>query len=214
MKIIKPSIEITTPIDRDYILKHLEKCGRTCYKSEDQITEDSASKFVSMIKKRKHDSVLEHIAITVKVICDRGVTHEIVRHRIGCSYSQESTRYCNYFKDKYGNEITVIEPCFWSGYSEHNAAERERKELYDEWKAAMEDAERHYNNLIAKGAKAQEARSVLPNSLKTEIVMTLNLRAWLHFFDLRCAEAAHPQMREISDMIKKEFLTQLPEIFS
>ena len=110
MKIIKPSIEIITPIDRDYILKHLERCGRTCYKSEDKITEDSASKFVSMIKKRKHDSVLEHIAITVKVICDRGVTHEIVRHRIGCSYSQESTRYCNYGKDKFGGEITFIRP--------------------------------------------------------------------------------------------------------
>lgn len=202
MKIIKPSIEIITPIDRDYILKHLERCGRTCYKSEDKITEDSASKFVSMIKKRKHDSVLEHIAITVKVICDRGVTHEIVRHRIGCSYSQESTRYCNYGKDKFGGEITFIRP--------PNLSTQE----YISWTKVMETAEEEYLKMISLGTSPQIARSVLPNSLKTEIVMTLNLRAWLHFFDLRCAEAAHPQMREIADMIKKEFIEQLPEIFS
>lgn len=212
VKTIKPSIEIITPIDRDYILQHLEKCGRVCYKSEDKITEESAPIFVKMIKGRKHDSVLEHIAVTVRVVCDRGVTHEIVRHRIGCSYSQESTRYCNYFKDKFGNEITVIEPCFWE-YSEHNACERDRRELRDEWFEAMKDAERHYNNLISKGATPQQARSVLPNSLKTEIVMTLNLRAWIHFFNLRCASSAHPQMIEVADKIKAEFVKELPEVF-
>lgn len=213
VKIIQPSIEIMTPIDREYILKHLEKCGRTCYKSEDKITEDSASKFVKMIKGRKHDSVLEHISVTVRVICDRGVSHEIVRHRIGCSYSQESTRYCCYSNDKFGNEITVISPCFWNKYSEHNAYERERRELFDEWEQSMEDAERHYNELISLGATAQEARSVLPNSLKTEVVMTLNLRAWIHFFNLRCAPSAHPQMIEVATMIRDEFVKVLPEVF-
>src|SRR5574344_1322593 len=113
MKIIKPSIEIMTPINGDEIFKHIEQVGRVCYKSEDLIIEDSAKKFIQNIIKRGHEAVIEHFNITIKFICDRGVTHEIVRHRIA-SYAQESTRYCNYSNDKFGNEVTVIKPCFWN----------------------------------------------------------------------------------------------------
>lgn len=111
MKIIKPGFEFITPINGSVILKRLEECGRVCYKSEGKITDDSAPKFVAGIIKRGHEAVLEHCSFTVKFICDRGVSHEIVRHRMA-SYCQESTRYCNYSKDQFGSEITVIEPFF------------------------------------------------------------------------------------------------------
>jgi thymidylate synthase (FAD) len=113
MKIINSSCEILTPINRNNILQSIEIAGRTCYKSEDKITEDSASKFVRMLISRGHEAMIEHNSLTVKFICDRGVSHEIVRHRIA-SYAQESTRYCNYSNDKFGNEITVIKPCFYN----------------------------------------------------------------------------------------------------
>ena len=120
MKEIRPSFEIMDDIDGAKILQKLERCGRVCYKSEDKITEGSAEKFIGMILKSGHESVLEHEKLTVKFVCDRGVTHEIVRHRIA-SYSQESTRYCNYSKDKFGNELTFIRPCFWADDSEEYA---------------------------------------------------------------------------------------------
>ena len=177
MKEIRPSFEIMDDIDGAKILQKLERCGRVCYKSEDKITEGSAEKFIGMILKSGHESVLEHEKLTVKFICDRGVTHEIVRHRIA-SYSQESTRYCNYSKDKFGNELTFIRPCFWADDSDEYAV----------WKQAMEDIEKTYVKLISLGAKPEEARSILPNSLKTEIVCTMNLREWRHFFRLRTAK--------------------------
>lgn len=202
MNIIKPSFVIESNIDKDYILKQIELAGRTAYKSEDKITEDSAKDFVNMILKRGHLSVLEHQYITVRIICDRGVSHEIVRHRLA-SYTQESTRYCNYTKGKFGNEITVIKPIFWD----------EDDIRYKIWKESINFAEISYNKLIEQGATPQEARSVLPNSLKTEIVMTMNLREWRHFFTLRTSQAAHPQMREIAIPLLKEFQKQIPIIF-
>lgn len=202
MKIIKPTFVIESQIDGDYILKQIEKAGRTAYKSEDKITEDSAMKFVSMINSRGHESVIEHQSVTVRVICDRGVTHEIVRHRLA-SYTQESTRYCNYSKGKFGGEITVIEPCFWSS----------EDEKYKIWKSTIQIIEDSYNKLIELGASPQEARSILPNSLKTEIVVTMNLRAWRHFFELRTASGAHPQMREIAIPMLEEFKRLIPVIF-
>ena len=189
-------------IDGAKILQKLERCGRVCYKSEDKITEGSAEKFIGMILKSGHESVLEHEKLTVKFICDRGVTHEIVRHRIA-SYSQESTRYCNYSKDKFGNELTFIRPCFWADDSDEYAV----------WKQAMEDIEKIYVKLISLGAKPEEARSILPNSLKTEIVCTMNLREWRHFFRLRTAERAHPQIREISVALLDELKKRIPVIF-
>lgn len=202
MKEIRPSFEIMDDIDGAEILQKLERCGRVCYKSEDKITEGSAEKFIGMILKSGHESVLEHEKLTVKFICDRGVTHEIVRHRIA-SYSQESTRYCNYSKDKFGNELTFIRPCFWADDSVEYAV----------WKQAMEEIEKTYVKLISLGAKPEEARSILPNSLKTEIVCTMNLREWRHFFRLRTAERAHPQIREISVALLDELKKRIPVIF-
>lgn len=202
MQIIKPSFVIEDEINGEEILKKIEKAGRTCYKSEDKITGESARKFVAGIIKSGHESVIEHEKVTVRMICDRGVTHEIVRHRIA-SYSQESTRYCNYQK----KGVVFIEPFFFMGDSD------DKKKKYEIWEKAMVDCEKAYNDLIAVGATPQEARSVLPNSLKTEIVVTFNLREWRHFFKLRCAKPAHPQMREIAIPILEEFKKQIPVIF-
>lgn len=202
MKVIKPYFEILSEVEGNKILKNIEICGRTCYKSENLITDASAAVFVENILKRGHESVIEHEKVTVRIVCDRGVSHEIVRHRIA-SYSQESTRYCNYQKDKFGNELTFIKPMFW----EENSPE------YNIWYDTMQKIEENYMQLINMGAKPQEARSILPNSLKTEIVVTMNLREWRHFFKLRTSEAAHPQMREIAGMILKEFKNLIPIIF-
>lgn len=203
MRIIEPYFIIESEINGKDVLSHLEKAGRTAYKSEDKITEDSSSKFIEMISNRGHFSVIEHYNVTVRVICDRGVTHEIVRHRLA-SYTQESTRYCNYSKGKFGNELTIIKPCFWD----------ENDEKFKLWKETIEIIEKSYNKLIKLGASPQEARSILPNSLKTEIVITMNLREWHHFFKLRTSDAAHPQMREVAVPLLKEFQSKIPIIFS
>jgi thymidylate synthase (FAD) len=205
MKIIKPYVEFITAINKEDIYKKIELCGRVCYKTEDKITEDSATKFVSMIMKRGHEAVIEHESITVKVVCDRGVSHEIVRHRLA-SYCQESTRYCNYSNDRFGSELTFIEPCFWNNHGQVLSLTA--------WKETMKTIEINYLLMLGNGSTPQEARSILPNSLKTEIIMTMNLREWRHFFRLRCSETAHPQMREVALMIQKEFVEKLPEIFN
>lgn len=203
---IKPYFIIESDVDGNEMLKRIEKAGRTCYKSEDRITDESARKFIKGIIKRGHESVIEHCSITVRVICDRGVSHEIVRHRLA-SYSQESTRYCNYSKDKFSNEITYIKPCFWDENNEENAKK------YEVWKNTMEFIEKKYMELLELGAKPEEARSVLPNSLKTEIVMTMNLREWRHFFKLRTSKASHPQMREIAIPLLEKFKELVPVVF-
>lgn len=214
MKIINPSTRLYVngqPLAWKYgidMLKAIERIGRTCYKSEDKITDDSYETFVSNLIKRGHLSVIEHCSVTADIICDRGVTHEIVRHRIG-SYSQESTRYCNYSADKYGNEITVIDPGTAFEWGDTPAAEEKR----DYWKSACRVAERRYLAMLKDGASPQEARSVLPNSLKTEIWVTYNLREWRHFFQLRCAPAAHPQMQEVARMLLAEMTAYVPIIF-
>lgn len=202
MKIISPTFEILDNIDGEYILKKIELIGRVCYKSENKITEKSSKEFVKKILENGHESVIEHEKISVRIICDRGISHELVRHRIA-SFSQESTRYCNYSKDKFGNEITVIKPLFWE----------ESSEEYKCWLEAIRNIEESYKTLIRLGAKAQEARTVLPNSLKTEIIVTMNLREWRHFFLLRTSVNAHPQMKEIAFMILKEFKEKIPVIF-
>lgn len=201
MRIVKPSFEIIAATD--LLEQVIEVAGRTCYKSEDKICEGSADAFVSKIRSINHESVLEHGAITVRFVVDRGVSHELVRHRIA-SFSQESTRYCNYAKDKFDNELTFIDPCFWvCGKTE-----------YEWWRDACAAAEHMYLQLLEYGAKPQEARSVLPNSLKTEIVMTTNPREWRHVFKLRCAEAAHPQMREVMIPCRNEFAARWPALFA
>ena len=206
MKIIEPSVELINAPEYKTLLTTIEAAGRTCYKSEDKITEGSAEKFVAGIIKRGHEAVLEHCSFTVKFICDRGVSHEIVRHRMA-SYCQESTRYCNYGKGKFGEEITVIKPCFWD---ENTLGEKVKMDC---WRIAMRDAEDAYFALLDEGCSPQEARSVLPNSLKTEVVMTANIREWRHFLKLRCSPAAHPQMRQVSDLILKKFSEEYPLFF-
>ncbi len=202
MRIIKPSFEILDCDDGMEILKKIEKYGRVCYKSENLIDEDSAVGFVRRILDRGHESVIEHEKVSARIICDRGVSHEIVRHRIA-SYSQESTRYCNYCKDKFGNELTFIKPVFWD----------ENSDEYKIWFDVMKNIEDQYMQLIGKGVSPQEARSILPNSLKTEIVVTMNLREWRHFFKLRASSAAHPQMREIAVEMLQEFQRRIPILF-
>lgn len=209
MNIIKPSVEIIDMDDYENIIHKIEKIGRVCYKSEENIRDDSAERFITNILKRGHESVIEHEAVTVRMICDRGITHEIVRHRIA-SYSQESTRYCNYTGDKFGNEITVIDI---AGGFEYDLDNENDLNKYNIWMQAMENAEKSYFELLKLGATPQEARSVLPNSLKTEIVMTMNLRAWRNFFRLRCDHTAHPQMREVANIALKIFKEKLPVFF-
>lgn len=202
MKIIPAKVEFITLIDGQEIMKRLEECGRVCYKSEDKITEGSAEKFLAGIIRRGHESVLEHCSFTVRFTVDRGVSHELVRHRIA-SYSQESTRYCNYSKDGFGNEITVIQPCFL----------RIGTLGYEMWESACEHAEKAYFDMLGYGCTPQEARSVLPNSLKTEVVMTCNIREWRHFLRLRCSQAAHPQMREVATQLLTVLEKELPVLF-
>ena len=211
---LKPTYQILTPIDSEHILKLIEEVGRTCYKSEDRITDDSCVNFVSGIVKRGHEAVIEHFNITVKLTVDRGVTHEIVRHRIA-SYAQESTRYCNYAQDKFGGEVTYID---LKGGMELDpkvsALDAETaSEIYREWVDACLDAERHYFKMLELGASPQIARSVLNNSTKSEICITMNMREWRHFFKLRTATAAHPQMREAVIPLLDEFKKTIPVLF-
>ena len=202
MKIIEPSVELVEDFDAAAVMQKIERAGRVCYKSEGNIKADSAEKFIRGIIKRGHESVIEHAAISFKIICDRGVTHELVRHRIA-SYSQESSRFCDYSAGKFGGELTFIKPCFWSDDDENFLL----------WKATMAQLEKTYLAMRAAGARPEEARSILPNSLKTEIFVTMNLRELRHFLKLRTAKAAHPQMREVALKIYQILVEKLPAVF-
>jgi thymidylate synthase (FAD) len=198
MKIIKPSVELLSITPNAE--KLIERAGRVCYKSEDLITEESSAKFIQNIIKRGHEAVLEHANASLLFICDRGVTHELVRHRL-VAYCQESTRYCNYSKDKFSNEITVIEPPTLTPNQKMN------------WYDAMIHAELSYTLLIRDGVSPQIARSVLPNSLKTEIVATANMREWRHILKLRTSPAAHPQIIEVMNIAKSILKKECPNVF-
>lgn len=291
MKLIKPSVEIIKQeeYDLNHIFKFIELAGRTCYKSEDKITEDSAKEFVDRIIKSGHTAMLEHGTVylsiysddcedlpddwvyklfdysrgthddgntiknpwikvdyirpnfiittnyrwilennaefmlkylckptefherrtTVKFICDRAVANEFVRHRV-FSFAQESTRYCNYTKDKFNNELTFIIPCWIKDLEEGNyydICSYNCREINPskEWFDACINAEFSYTDLIKVGWKPQEARNVLPLSLKTELIMTGFNSDWQKFFELRCAPNAHPQAKELADMLKDKF---------
>lgn len=195
MKIINASYKIETPIDGKQILKRIEKAGRTCYKSEDRITDESAKAFVRTLIERWHESVLEHESIAVRFICDRGISHEIVRHRLA-SYSQESQRYV-----RYNDDIEFINP------------HMPNAKAHEAWQELCERAEETYKELLSYGVQPEQARSVLPNSVKTELVMTANLREWRHFLKLRTAKAAHPQMRELTVPLLKELQERIPVVF-
>ena len=275
MRLIKPSVEIIKQEKYDllHVFKFIELAGRTCYKSENKITEDSASEFVDRMIKSGHGAMLEHGTIyltipvsdisnpiiykyilnsyskifidftnsyittnyrvliennwlddlkyisepylfhtkrtTVKFICDRGVSHEFVRHRV-FSFAQESTRYCNYTKDKFNNELTFIIPCWIKDLEEGNyyaycEYHHSKNDASKRWFDSCMSSEFVYTNLIEEGWKPQEARTILPNSLKTELIMTGFDSDWRHFFDLRCAPNAHPQAKELTDMLKDKF---------
>lgn len=202
MRIVEPKVEIITPIDGQAILQHIEQVGRVCYKSEDKITEESAEKFVAGIIRSGHEAVIEHFNITVKFTTDRGISHEIVRHRIA-SYAQESTRYCNYSRERFGEEITVIKPIDIP----NDGLE------FDIWEEAVKKAERYYFRLLNCGCKPQTARAVLPTCTKTEIVMTMNLREIRHFIKLRASAAAHPDIRILARNLLQQLKAQIPVVF-
>jgi thymidylate synthase (FAD) len=199
MDIIPATFEILSPIDYPAMLKSIEIAGRTAYKSEDHMTGDSSERFVKMLLGRGHESVMEHINLTVRFICDRGVSHELVRHRLA-AYTQESTRYINYGK----KGLSVIDPLVFNKSSPEYAA----------WEEAMKQAEVSYRKLIDMGAKPEEARTVLPQSTKTEIVMTCDIREWRNIFRLRTSAAAHPQMREIMVPLLQRFQAEMPALFN
>lgn len=217
MKLIKPFVEFPQEIDGDSILKILERVARTCYKSEDKITEntDSAKKLLKVLLTKQHASILEFIDIQVKFTCSRACANEIVRHRLG-SYAQESTRYCNYTKDKFDNQLTFIIPK-WSTLLQgeytvddvlENAEPRNCIFLEN-----CKNAELAYNRLVKVGCIAEEARDVLPLCLKTEINVKYNLREWRHFFELRCSNATHPEIRMLAKEVLKKFHDEIPLIF-
>lgn len=202
MKIIEPSVELVNAPDYATLLSTVEQAGRTCYKSEDKITDGSAEKFVRNILKRGHEAVIEHASLTVRFTCDRGVSHEIVRHRLA-AYCQESTRYCNYSKECFDSEITVIRPAYMQPGMKD----------FEIWEKAMNSCENAYFDLLDYGCTPQEARSVLPNSLKTEVVMTADMREWRHFIRLRCAPAAHPDMRVVAKLLYDLLKSTYPVFF-
>ena len=185
-------------------LQVIESAGRICYKSEDRVTKDSAEDFVRKILLRGHEAVLEHASATFHIICDRGVSHEAVRHRLA-SFCQESTRYCNYGNEKFGGQITVIEPPFTH---RDNGCPNECP--HHIWETAVKAAEEAYNELLGLGQPPQIARSVLPICLKTEIMLTANMREWRHILRLRTDKAAHPQIREVMGQVLEVFTTKWP----
>lgn len=206
MKLIEPSYEILTFINHEEILKTIEKVARTCYKSENNISEDtsSAERMISMLVLNGHEAMIEFQDIIVKFTSNRGFSHEMVRHRL-CSFAQESTRYCNYSNDKFDNQITFIRPYwFGKGFLKQEGA----------WDDQMREVEDLYFSFVSAGLKPQDARGVLPNDLKTEINVKANIREWRTIFKLRTAVAAHPDMRRLMIPLLKEFKSRLPILFN
>lgn len=207
MKIIEPSYTILSDISEGGIkeLQFIESAARTCYKSEDKITEDgeSAKALIRRLITSGHEAMLEHSMLSVRFVVDRGISHEIVRHRL-FSFAQESTRYCNYSKGKFGSELTFIKPCFFEKTSPK----------YITWANFCRIAEDVYLGFIETcDVTPQEARTVLPNSIATELVVTGNYREWRHFLKLRTDKAAHPQMREVTELLLLRLQERIPIIF-
>lgn len=213
MKLLNAGYQIIDPIDpidhgvgRDYILKKIERVGRICYVSEAQITNESASGFVERLVRNGHHAMLEHASMTVIFTVDRGISHELVRHRMA-SFAQESTRYCNYSKGKFDEQVSFIKPFYL----------KEGTPEYDQWKTVCQTAEQTYLWQVTNGMKPEEARALLPNSLKTTVAVTANLREWRHILALRACGVAgrpHPQMLEVMVPLLNELKSLwLPEIF-
>mgnify|MGYP003288824193 CR=1 FL=1 len=230
MKLINSSVQILDEINEAEVISKIVKVARTCYKSEDASTPDKDKALVKRLIQSGHEAMIEHYSISVKFICDRGVSHELVRHRMA-SFAQESTRYCNYSKDKFDNELTFICPN-WLNCEEMqhyvNIANIDNKAIYemghdenlqliDRAKCSfiydMSNSEHGYLFQIKCGWLPQQARSILPNAIKTEVNMTTNLREWRHFFKLRCATAAHPDMRVLALDLLKQMYIAIPTVF-
>lgn len=192
MTIIEPSAALEYDFDGAEVMKHIEACGRTCYKSEG----NDAEKFVRMLIRRGHESALEHASATFRIVCDRGVMAELTRHRL-CSFSVESTRYVDYSK----RGLKFIKPL---------STRRITDIVFEE---IADHAERAYRELLSEGVKPEEARAILPLSLATELTVTANLRQWRHVLKLRTSPKAHPQMRQIADMILAALKAKLPVVF-
>lgn len=206
MKLIRQGFETLTMIDSERVMRSIEQHARVCYKSEDKIGDGTADPLVRKVVANGHHSVLEHESFSVRFITDRGVTHEMVRHRL-CAFSQESTRYCNYGK---AGEVTFVIPS-WFGAEFPEVVRTPQETL---WTRAMGEAEFGYLSMLRAGASPQEARTVLPNSLKTEIDVTANLREWRHILTLRTSKAAHPQMRSLMLPLLRFLQGFLPVVFS
>lgn len=204
VKIIEPSVEIVSDIDGDKILKHIELCARNCYKSEGNITEDTSSavKMIGKLIELDHTAMIEHSSITAKLICDVGVYKDLTRHR-HCSFAIESTRYCNYSKGKFGNELTFIKPCNMD----------ESKGIYHTWLRTMTDIENAYMQMSEFGALPDQLRMILPHSTAASVIMTANMRELRHMFKLRCAKQAHPSVRQVMLMLLKEVHSKIPVLF-
>lgn len=204
VKIIEPSVEIVSEINSDKMLKQIEKCARNCYKSESNITEDttSAVKMISKLIEMGHTAMIEFADVIVNLYCDVGVYKDLTRHR-HCSFAIESTRYCNYSKGKFGNEISVIKPCNMD----------ENSGIYHTWLKAMNDTERAYMQMAEIGATPDQLRMILPHSTAASVMMKANIREWRHIFNLRCAKAAHPSVRQIMLMTLNEFHNKIPVLF-
>lgn len=202
VKIIEPSVEILTPLNGKEILKHLEICARNCYKSEDKITDESAPKMIKKLIEMGHEAMIEHFSISLKLVTDTGVLKDLSRHRL-VSFAVESTRYCMYAKDKFGNEISVMRPPVIKPGSRE----------YDIWLKCMQNIEQSYLQLASLGCKADVCRMLLPHSTKVEMIMTANLREWRHVLKLRTAAAAHPTVQEVMKMVLRHFKHTIPVVF-
>ena len=204
MQIINPSVEIVTNINSDVILKTIEKAARTCYKTEGNISQDNSSaiKMINKLIEMGHTAMLEFADIHVLLRCDVGVYKDLTRHR-HCSFAIESTRYCNYSKDKFGNEITFIKPINL----------KENSDEYVIWYNTMYEIEEGYNQMSRLGCTPDQLRMLLPHSTAAYVNIKANIREWRHIFGLRCAKAAHPSVRQIMLMTLNEFHKLIPVLF-
>ena len=204
MKIIEPSVEILTEINGNKILKQIEIAARNCYKSEDKITDDceSAKKIIKILLDNHHEAMIEFADIMVRLNCDIGVYKDLTRHR-HCSFAIESTRYCNYSKGKFGNELAFIKPCNIE----------ELSDLWTEWACQMKETEITYRKMAELGAKPDQLRMILPHSTAASVVMKANIREWRHILKLRTSKAAHPSVQQVMKMILNKFKEKIPVLF-